>query len=65
MPRLLYEYIYVNMWILLFLALFWANDGYISFYEGCILIIISIIGMAFVGKKQIRPPGSYDIRKPF
>ncbi|WP_282940811.1 hypothetical protein [Paenibacillus sp. RC67] len=64
MPRLLYEYIYVNMWILLFLTLMWANDGHISFFEGCLLIAFSITVMIFVAKKQLRTAGSARFRKP-
>lgn len=65
MPRLLYEYIYVNMWILFFLTLMWTNDGQISVFEGCLLIIISISGIALVAKKQLRTPNSAKFRKPF
>ncbi|GAA4856180.1 hypothetical protein GCM10023310_39160 [Paenibacillus vulneris] len=64
MPRLLYEYIYVNMWILLFLTLLWANDGHISFIESCFLILFSVTVMMFVAKKQLRTEGSARFRKP-
>ncbi|MCS7460898.1 hypothetical protein N0M98_12165 [Paenibacillus doosanensis] len=64
MPRLLYEYIYVNMWILLFLTLMWANDGHISVFESVLLIAFSVTVMAFVGKKQVRSEGSGRYRKP-
>lgn len=56
MPRLLYEYIYVNMWLLLFLAFMWTNDGFLSLFESCLPIVISIAGIAFVSKKQLRSP---------
>ncbi|TMV46587.1 hypothetical protein FE783_25065 [Paenibacillus mesophilus] len=56
MLRLLYEYIYVNMWLLMFLAFMWANDGYISFLESCLLIVVSITGIVITAKKQLRHP---------
>ncbi|RKN86798.1 hypothetical protein [Paenibacillus ginsengarvi] len=62
MLRLLYEYIYVNMWLLLFLAFMWANDGYISFFESCMLIVVAITGIAIVSKKQLRTPENRRIR---
>lgn len=62
MLRLLYEYIYVNLWLLLFLALMWANDGYISIFESCLLIAISITGIVFVSKKQLRSPENRRFR---
>lgn len=62
MLRLLYEYIYVNMWLLLFLAFMWANDGYLSFIESCLLIVFSITGIAFVSKKQLRRPENRRFR---
>ncbi|TNJ67076.1 hypothetical protein FE784_05865 [Paenibacillus hemerocallicola] len=62
MLRLLYEYIYVNMWLLMFLTFMWANDGYISFFESCLLIVISISGIAFVSKKQLRNPENRRFR---
>ncbi|GAA3404155.1 hypothetical protein ACFFNY_02225 [Paenibacillus hodogayensis] len=62
MLRLLYEYIYVNMWLLLFLAFMWANDGYISFLESCALIVVAITGIVIVAKKQLRAPENRRFR---
>lgn len=63
MLRMLYEYIYVNMWLLLFLAFMWANDGYISFVESGLLIIVAITGIALVSKKQLRTPENRRFRE--
>jgi hypothetical protein len=60
--RLLYEYIYVNMWLLMFLAFVWANDGYISFLESCLLIVVSITGIVITAKKQLRRPENRRFR---
>ncbi|PYI52590.1 hypothetical protein [Paenibacillus flagellatus] len=65
MPRLLYEYIYVTMWILLFLAFMWANDGYISSVESGLLIVVSVGGIAFASKKQARSREHRRFRDPF
>ncbi|MDF2650894.1 MAG: hypothetical protein K0Q73_6699 [Paenibacillus sp.] len=62
MLRLLYEYIYVNLWLLLFLTFMWVNDGYISSFESCLLIVFSISGIVFVSKKQLRSPENRRFR---
>lgn len=64
MPRLLYEYIYVNLWILLVLAMMWAHDQYISVTDGAILMAVAITGLTFVSRKQLRKTGRYKLRKP-
>lgn len=57
MPRMLYEYLYVNLWILLVLAIMWGHDHYISVYEGLTLIVLSITGLVFVARRQL--PASF------
>ncbi|WP_135555626.1 hypothetical protein [Paenibacillus cymbidii] len=54
MPRLLYEYIYVNCWLLLAAALMLAHDGQISALDGAGLMALAIGCMCWSGRKQLR-----------
>jgi len=55
MPRLLYEYIYVNMWILLFMTFLWSSNGELTYWESGLLIVVSITVIALVADKQLPP----------
>ncbi|MFE5323906.1 hypothetical protein ACFQ88_35050 [Paenibacillus sp. NPDC056579] len=64
MPRLLYEYIYVNMWILLFMTFLWTTNGQLTYWESGLLIVVSVTVIALVANKQDRPDRNGTYKKP-
>jgi len=60
MPKIVYDYLYVNLWILILLVIMWTGDHIISASEAMILIFAAFVGIAYVAKKQsrTRTPGS-------